>query len=42
MSFEEAKSKMIKALDGRPMDKADWEKVIRAAEDVLRSAGVRA
>lgn len=41
VAFDEAKARMTDALAKRPSDKDEWGKLIRAAEDILRTAGVR-
>lgn len=41
MSFDAAKTAMTEALSKKPETASEWSKVIKAAEDLLRSAGVR-
>ncbi|MGV2099039.1 hypothetical protein [Rhizobium sp. 21-4511-3d] len=40
MSFDAAKTAMTEALAKKPETPDEWAKVIKAAEDLLRSAGV--
>lgn len=40
-SFYQAKQAVIDATKTEPVTKEEWARVIRAAEDLLASAGVR-